>query len=72
MKIAKLAGVLAHAAAATIGRLYCYEDGSAIRNEASGEMRPEEFGRILQWLDPLGDEYADDPRWTARRPPSSI
>jgi hypothetical protein len=54
------------------GYVYCYEGGQPIRNEASGEMRPEEFGRLLQWLEPIGDENADEPRWTARRLPSSI
>jgi len=30
-------------------------------------LPPEEFGRLRQWLDPIGDEYVDEPRWTARR-----
>jgi hypothetical protein len=49
------------------GFVYRYEDNQAIRNAAGGEMRPEEFGRLRAWLDPVGDERADEPRRTARR-----
>ena len=49
------------------GYVYCYEGGQPIRNEASGELRIEEFARLSQWLIPIGDENADEPRWRARR-----
>ena len=49
------------------GYVYCYEGGQPIRNEASGELRIEEFAQLSQWLIPIGDENADEPRWRARR-----